>query len=114
MWLFEGICHWENPAQTGLSSLTQRQEVCSGQDWPWRFLSLSYSPLLKYTRRNSGWLSWILACNSASKLVTDMELGGERKDRVRTGAEVGTTARNSRGMGPGLEQENGVLHRAAQ
>lgn len=43
-------------------------------------LSLPHSPLLKYTRRSSGWVSRILACSSGSRLVTDMELEGGRKD----------------------------------
>lgn len=37
--------------------------------WSWL-----HRPLLKYTRRISGWVLWMLACNSSSKLVTDMEL----------------------------------------
>lgn len=48
-------------------------------------LPLLHSPLLKYTRRNSGRVSRILSCSSASKRVTDMELGCGRKDNGYTG-----------------------------
>lgn len=51
--------------------------ACRGQDQPKMVPSNPpglYNPLLKYTRRSSGEVSRILACSSASKLVTDMEL----------------------------------------
>lgn len=47
----------------------------------------------------------MLACNSSSKLVTDMELGQGRRKKVITQASIGTLSQEGQGEGTGSETQ---------